>query len=106
MRTVLGVATAWKHLVVAAIPNTEGLRCELRDGRLIAFGPEWRGQISVLDRLYVAQDVTVLCQGKSGDNVIRVVQSAGQCVRETVSIFRGSVEKSVTVPCDKACPIK
>jgi hypothetical protein len=54
----------------------------------------------------VAQDVTVLCQGKSGDNVIRVVQSAGQCVRETVSIFRGSVEKSVTVPCDKACPIK
>jgi hypothetical protein len=54
----------------------------------------------------VAQDAAVLCQGKSGDNVIRVVQSGGQCVRETVSIFRGSVEKSETVPCDKACPIK
>jgi hypothetical protein len=54
----------------------------------------------------VAQDAAVLCQGKSGDNVIRVVQSGGQCVRETVSIFRGSVEKSETVPCDKACPIR
>jgi hypothetical protein len=54
----------------------------------------------------VAQDAAVLCQGKSGDNVIRVIQSGGQCVRETVSIFRGSVEKSEPVPCDKACPIK
>ncbi len=45
--------------MIAAIPNGEGLRCELRDGRAIAFGPEWRGQISVADRLYVAQDVTV-----------------------------------------------
>lgn len=54
----------------------------------------------------VAQDMTVLCQAKSGDNIVRVVQSGGQCVRETVSIFRGSVEKSETVPCDKACPIK
>jgi hypothetical protein len=60
MRTVVRiVATTWNHLVVAAIPNDEGLRCELRDGRVIAFGPEWRGQISVTDRLYVAQDVTV-----------------------------------------------
>jgi hypothetical protein len=54
----------------------------------------------------VAQDASVLCQSKAGDNIIRVVQSGGQCTRETVSIFRGSVEKSVTVPCDKACPIR
>jgi hypothetical protein len=54
----------------------------------------------------VAQDIAVLCQAKSGDNIIRVVQSGGQCTRETVSIFRGAVEKSVSVPCDKACPIK
>lgn len=54
----------------------------------------------------VAQDATVLCQAKAGDNIIRVVQSGGQCTRETVSIFRGSVEKSVSVPCDKACPIR
>lgn len=54
----------------------------------------------------MAQDMSVLCQAKSGDNVIRVVQSGGKCVQETVSIFRGSVEKSQPVPCDKACPIK
>jgi hypothetical protein len=53
-------ATAWNHLVVAAIPTGEGLRCELRDGRVIAFGPEWRGQISVTDWLCVAEDVTVV----------------------------------------------
>jgi hypothetical protein len=56
--------------------------------------------------MQVAQDAAVLCQAKSGDNVVRVVQSGGKCVQETVSIFRGSVEKSQTVPCDKACPIK
>lgn len=56
--------------------------------------------------LEVAQDASVLCQAKSGDNIIRVVQSGSQCTRETVSIFRGSVEKSETVPCDKACPIR
>jgi hypothetical protein len=54
----------------------------------------------------VAQDAAVLCQSKAGDNIIRVVQSGGQCTRETVSIFRGSVEKSEPVPCDKACPIR
>ena len=45
--------------MVAAIPTDDGLRCELRDGRVIDFGPEWRGQISVTDRLYVAAAVTV-----------------------------------------------
>ncbi len=54
----------------------------------------------------VAQDASVLCQAKSGDNIIRVVQSGSQCTRETVSIFRGSVEKSENVPCDTACPIR
>jgi hypothetical protein len=54
----------------------------------------------------VAQDASVLCQSKVGDNIIRVVQSGAQCVRETVSIFRGSVEKSETVPCSSACPIR
>lgn len=54
----------------------------------------------------IAQDASVLCQAKSGDNIIRVVQIGGQCTRETVSVFRGSVEKSETVPCDKACPIR
>jgi hypothetical protein len=56
--------------------------------------------------LQIAQDASVLCQAKSGDNIVRVVQSGGQCTRETVSIFRGSVEKSESVACDKACPIR
>ena len=56
--------------------------------------------------LEVAQDASVLCQAKSGDNIIRVVQSGGQCTRETVSIFRGAVEKSENVPCNSACPIR
>jgi hypothetical protein len=48
----------------------------------------------------------VLCQMKAGQNIVRIVQSGGQCVRETVSIFRGAVEKSEPVACDKACPIR
>lgn len=54
----------------------------------------------------VADDAAVLCQKKVGDTVIRIVQSGGQCVRETVSIYRGAVESSSSVPCSSACPIR
>lgn len=61
MRTVGSMsAAAWKHLVVAVTPAEQGLRCELRDGRVIIFGQEWHRQISVTDRLYVAVGVTVV----------------------------------------------
>lgn len=54
----------------------------------------------------VADDLTVLCQKKVGDNVVRIVQSGNQCTRETMSIFRGAVESSTPVPCSSACPIR
>jgi hypothetical protein len=57
-------------------------------------------------KIELAQAVDVLCEGKKGDNVVRIVQSGAQCTRETVSIFRGAVEKREPVACDKACPIK
>jgi hypothetical protein len=73
----------------------------------LIIGPALADEATRDDKPFVvAQDASVLCQAKSGDNIIRVVQSGGQCTRETVSIFRGSVEKSETVPCDKACPIR
>jgi hypothetical protein len=50
---------AWNHLVVAVTPGEEGLRCELRDGRTLSFGPEWHQQIAVTDRLYVPDHVSV-----------------------------------------------
>jgi hypothetical protein len=47
----------------------------------------------------------VMCQAKKGSAVVRVVKEGGKCVRETVSLFKGSVEKREEVPCDKACPV-
>ncbi len=46
-----------------------------------------------------------LCQSKQNDVVIRIVKENDKCMRETVSIFKGTVEKRDEVPCDKACPI-
>ena len=46
-----------------------------------------------------------LCQGKQQGNIVRVVKENGKCTKETVSIFKGTVEKREDVPCDKACPI-
>ncbi len=51
-------ASSWSHLVVAAKPSEEGVVCELRDGRVLSFSPEWRTQISVANRLYIAEDVS------------------------------------------------
>lgn len=54
----------------------------------------------------VAQEtVEVMCQAKKKDTIVRVVKESGKCVRETVSIFKGTVEKRDDVACESACPI-
>ena len=56
--------------------------------------------------IQVAQaGMDVMCQAKQKDTIVRIVKDAGKCFRETVSLFKGSVEKREEVPCDKACPI-
>jgi hypothetical protein len=37
--------------------------------------------------------------------IVRVIKDKGKCVKESVSLFRGSVEKREDIPCDKACPL-
>jgi hypothetical protein len=49
--------------------------------------------------------VEVMCQMKQKDLIIRVVKDKGKCVKESVSLFRGSVEKREDIPCEKACPL-
>jgi hypothetical protein len=45
----------------------------------------------------------VVCQTKSKDTVVRIVKDAGKCFRETVSLFKGTVEKREEVPCTTQC---
>ena len=45
----------------------------------------------------------VMCQAKSGNAVVRVIQEGGKCYREVVSMFRGSIDKRVEVPCTTTC---
>jgi hypothetical protein len=49
--------------------------------------------------------VEVMCQVKQKDLIIRVVKDKGKCVKESVSLFRGSVEKREDIACEKACPL-
>ena len=52
----------------------------------------------------VAQaSMEVVCQSKTKDSVIRVVKDGGKCFRETVSLFKGTVEKREEVPCNTQC---
>lgn len=46
-----------------------------------------------------------ICQAKKKDVIVRVIKEGNKCVQETVSIFKGTVEKREEVACDKACPI-
>lgn len=58
------------------------------------------------DAIVVAQaSEAVLCQSKQKETVTRVVKENGKCFRETVSIFKGSVEARQEVACDNACPL-
>ena len=55
--------------------------------------------------IVVAEAATeVLCQAKAKDMITRVVKETGKCFKETVSLFKGTVEKREEVACDKACP--
>jgi hypothetical protein len=47
----------------------------------------------------------VMCQSLvSKSQIIRLVNEAGKCYRETVSPFKGSVDKREEVPCNTTCP--
>jgi|CXWK01.1.fsa_nt_gi hypothetical protein len=46
-----------------------------------------------------------ICQAKKKDVIVRVVKEGDKCVQETVSIFKGTVEKREPVDCATACPI-
>jgi hypothetical protein len=45
----------------------------------------------------------VLCQAKEKDTIIRVVKEAGKCFKETLSPFKGSMDKRAEVPCTTTC---
>jgi hypothetical protein len=45
----------------------------------------------------------VVCQAKEKDTIIRIVKEAGKCFRETLSPFKGTVDKRSEVPCTATC---
>ncbi len=51
----------------------------------------------------VAQGTEVVCQAKVKDQIVRIVKDGAKCFRETVSPFKGTVEKREEVPCDTQC---
>lgn len=61
-----------------------------------------RGQQSRPVRMAQA-DMQVVCQSKTKDMIIRIVKDGGKCFRETVSLFKGSVEKREEVACNTPC---
>lgn len=48
-------------------------------------------------------DMEVVCQSKSKDMIVRIVKTGNKCFRETVSLFKGSVEKREEVACTTQC---
>jgi hypothetical protein len=55
-------------------------------------------------KLRVAENgMETVCQAKVKDQIVRVVKDAGKCFKETVSPFKGSVEKREEVPCNTQC---
>ncbi len=47
--------------------------------------------------------MTVLCQAKVNDKIVRIIKDAGKCFRETISPFTGATDKREEVPCDTQC---
>ena len=61
---------------------------------------------SAQPRQQLAQATTgmqVVCEALSGKTVVRVVNDAGKCFRETISPYHGKVDKREEVPCSTQC---
>ncbi len=55
-------------------------------------------------QLIVAQaNLETVCQAKVKDQIVRVVKDGAKCFKETVSPFKGTVEKREEVPCNTQC---
>lgn len=65
---------------------------------------ENRARAARESQVRVAQaSMEVICQAKAKDAVVRIVKDGGKCFRETVSLFKGTVEKREEVPCNTQC---
>lgn len=54
--------------------------------------------------IVVAQStMQVMCESRTKDAVVRVVKDGGKCFKETVSLFKGTVEKREEVACNSQC---
>ena len=45
----------------------------------------------------------VMCESRTKDAIVRVVKDGGKCFKETVSLFKGTVEKREEVACNSQC---
>jgi hypothetical protein len=53
----------------------------------------------------VQSSMQVVCQAMVGKtHITRIVNEGGKCYRETVSPFKGTVDKREEVPCNTTCP--
>ncbi|HPG88904.1 MAG TPA: hypothetical protein PLD46_04580 [Hyphomicrobium sp.] len=69
-----------------------------------ALATEQGGAVVQTPMVRVAQEtVEVMCQAKQKDTIVRIVKEAGKCYRESVSIFKGTVEQREEVACDAKC---
>ncbi len=54
--------------------------------------------------IVLAQSTTqVMCESRTKDAIVRVVKDGGKCFKETVSLFKGTVEKREEVACNSQC---
>ena len=55
-------------------------------------------------QLRLAQaNLETVCQAKVKDQIVRIVKDGAKCFKETVSPFKGTVEKREEVPCNTQC---
>lgn len=95
---------AFEQLPKPATQQSAGLMGLIISQAIAAEAAQSTAPASALDIKVAQATAAVLCQMKSGDQIIRIVKENNKCVRETVSLFKGTVEKREEIACDNACP--
>jgi hypothetical protein len=68
-----------------------------------AYAGEAAGRASDAPIVLAQSTMQVMCESRTKDAIVRVVNDGGKCFKETVSLFKGTVEKREEVACNSQC---
>lgn len=104
IRVTSGKQTNYEWIAFEQLPKPASQTAGLLE-LFIAKAHAGEAQVRTGDAPVVVAQSTmqVMCESRTKDAIVRIVKDGGKCFKETVSLFKGTVEKRDEVSCNSQC---